>query len=154
MLNLSISCTRFERNYSSCTGRSSENLWAAAEVLRKKKDRVKLVPFMDKIRTSFQCQENQTLAIATVLETFLPHNWIKSSGNCIYNSLAAYSESSTFRRSRIKSSYSSIAVCTPYVKILTSIVRCGLDWTNCSKYSVCSNTLLPLCGLSQWKFPC
>jgi hypothetical protein len=26
MLNLSISCTRFERNYSSCIGRSSENL--------------------------------------------------------------------------------------------------------------------------------
>jgi hypothetical protein len=26
MLNLSISCTRFESNYSSCTDRSSENI--------------------------------------------------------------------------------------------------------------------------------
>jgi len=26
MLNLNIKCTRFESNYSSCTGRSSENI--------------------------------------------------------------------------------------------------------------------------------
>jgi hypothetical protein len=38
MLNLSIYCTRFERNYSSCTGRSSENLWSTSgeEAVRKK----------------------------------------------------------------------------------------------------------------------
>jgi hypothetical protein len=37
MLKISISCTRFETNYSSCTGRSSESIYVAAlEVVRKK----------------------------------------------------------------------------------------------------------------------
>jgi hypothetical protein len=38
---LSISCKRFERKYSSCTGRSSENLSSSrAGAQEKKKDRV------------------------------------------------------------------------------------------------------------------
>jgi hypothetical protein len=43
MLNLSVECTRFERNYSSCTGRISENLCSRSGGAReKKKDRVKV----------------------------------------------------------------------------------------------------------------
>jgi hypothetical protein len=43
MLNISISCSRFERNYSSCTGRSSENICSSSGgAQEKKKDRVKL----------------------------------------------------------------------------------------------------------------
>jgi hypothetical protein len=43
MLNLSIKCTRFERNYSSCAGRSNENLYSSSgDAQEKKKDRVKL----------------------------------------------------------------------------------------------------------------
>jgi hypothetical protein len=37
MLKLSSSCTKFESNYSSCTDRSSENIYVAAmEALRQK----------------------------------------------------------------------------------------------------------------------
>jgi hypothetical protein len=39
MLNLSVSWTRFERNYSSCTGRSSEIYVTAVEALSRKKER-------------------------------------------------------------------------------------------------------------------
>jgi len=37
MLNLSISSSRFERNYSSCTGRSSENLCSSSGGAQEKK---------------------------------------------------------------------------------------------------------------------
>jgi len=46
MLNLSVECTRFERNYSSCTGRISENLCSSSGgAQEKKKDWVKLLSF-------------------------------------------------------------------------------------------------------------
>ncbi len=38
MLNLSIQCTRFERNYSSCTGRSSENLCSSSGGAQEKRN--------------------------------------------------------------------------------------------------------------------
>jgi hypothetical protein len=42
-MKLSIQCTRFESNYSSCTGRSSENVCSrAVEAIQKTKDRMKL----------------------------------------------------------------------------------------------------------------
>jgi hypothetical protein len=42
MLKLSIYCTRFQANYSSCTGTSSENYVAGVEALRKKERQMKL----------------------------------------------------------------------------------------------------------------
>jgi hypothetical protein len=43
MLNLSISCTRFVRSYSTCTSRSSENVCCSSGgAEEKKKDRMKL----------------------------------------------------------------------------------------------------------------
>ncbi len=42
MLKLSISFTRFEINYSSCTSRSSENICSSRGAQEKRKDRMKL----------------------------------------------------------------------------------------------------------------
>ncbi len=42
MLKLSTYCTRFQTNYNSCTGKSSEICVAAVEALRKKERQMKL----------------------------------------------------------------------------------------------------------------
>ncbi len=49
MLKLSIQCTRFESNYSSCTGRSSENICSSIEGAQRKGERGDETQFTTKI---------------------------------------------------------------------------------------------------------
>jgi hypothetical protein len=50
MIKLGIECTKFERNYSTCTGRSSENICNSSggaqenSLLKKKKAKLSLSP--------------------------------------------------------------------------------------------------------------